>query len=221
MTLGKPAPKFSLPSSDGGTVSLADLRGKYVVLYFYPKDNTPGCTLSAQDFRDRRDALHRLGAVIVGVSKDSIASHCRFRDKYQLSFPLLTDADGAVLEAYGAWGEKVMYGKRMMGVIRSTVLIDKDGIVARHWPKVSVKGHADEVVAAVEALRTPASKPTTTKLPPSKPSPAKPSSAKLAASKPPAAKPVATKATTAKKAAAKPTTTSPGKKPGAASRAAR
>ena len=149
--VGKKAPSFSLPSSDGADVSLASLEGKYVVLYFYPRDNTPGCTVEAQDFRDAVPALEKLGAVVLGVSKDSIASHCKFRDKYSLSFPLLTDADGAVMEKYGAWGEKVLYGKKMEGVIRSTVLIGKDGKVVRHWPKVSVKGHAAAVLEEIKA----------------------------------------------------------------------
>ena len=151
--VGKKAPAFTLDSSDGGKVKLADLAGKIVVLYFYPRDNTPGCTVEAEGFRDAVPALEKLGAVVLGVSKDSIASHCKFRDKYKLSFPLLTDADGKVMEAYGAWGDKVMYGKKMKGIIRSTVVIDADGKVYKHWPKVSVKGHAAEVVAAVKELK--------------------------------------------------------------------
>ena len=151
--VGKKAPAFKLPSSDGGDIELSKLAGKYVVLYFYPRDNTPGCTVEAEGFRDAVPALKKLGAVVLGVSKDSIASHCKFRDKYKLNFPLLTDADGKTMEAYGAWGDKVMYGKKMKGIIRSTVLIDKNGKVARHWPKVSVKGHVDEVVEAVKALK--------------------------------------------------------------------
>ena len=150
--VGKKAPAFALESSEGGKVKLADLSGKIVVLYFYPRDNTPGCTLEAQDFRAAVPALAKLGATVLGVSKDSIASHCKFRDKYKLSFPLLTDPDGKVMEAYGAWGDKVLYGKKMKGIIRSTVLIDDKGKVAQHWPKVSVKGHVAEVVAAVKAL---------------------------------------------------------------------
>ena len=150
--VGKKAPPFTLESSDGDKVKLADLAGKTVVLYFYPKDNTLGCTVEAEGFREAKPALDKLGAVVLGVSKDSIASHCKFRDKYKLTFPLLTDPDGTVMEAYGAWGEKVMYGKKLLGVIRSTVLIGKDGKVVKHWPKVSVKGHVDEVVAAVKAL---------------------------------------------------------------------
>jgi peroxiredoxin Q/BCP len=150
--VGKKAPAFTLESSDGGKVKLSELAGKIVVLYFYPRDNTPGCTVEAQGFRDAVPALKKLGAVVLGVSKDSIASHCKFRDKYDLNFPLLTDPDGKAMEAYGAWGDKVMYGKKMKGIIRSTVLIDKAGKVARHWPKVSVKGHVDEVVSAVKQL---------------------------------------------------------------------
>lgn len=149
---GKKAPAFTMESSAGGSITLADYAGKIVVLYFYPRDNTPGCTLEAEGFRDALPALRKLGAVVFGVSKDSIASHCKFRDKYKLSFPLLTDPDGKVMEAYGAWGDKVMYGKKMKGIIRSTVLIDAEGKVVKHWPKVSVKGHVDEVVAAVKAF---------------------------------------------------------------------
>jgi peroxiredoxin Q/BCP len=150
--VGKKAPAFTLESSDGGKVKLSDFAGKPVVVYFYPRDNTPGCTVEAQDFSAAIPALGKLGAVVLGVSKDTIASHCKFRDKYKLKFPLLSDPEGKVLESYGAWGDKVMYGKKMKGIIRSTVLIGKDGKVARHWPKVSVKGHAAEVVDAVKEL---------------------------------------------------------------------
>ena len=153
LEVGKKAPAFTLESSDGGKVKLKDLTGQVVVLYFYPRDNTPGCTIEAEGFRDALPALKKLGAVVLGVSKDSIASHCKFRDKFKLNFPLLTDEDGKVMEAYGAWGDKVMYGKKMKGIIRSTVLIGKDGKVKQHWPKVSVKGHVDEVVEAVKALK--------------------------------------------------------------------
>jgi thioredoxin-dependent peroxiredoxin len=152
LEVGKKAPAFKLESSDGGTVKLADFAGTIVVVYFYPRDNTPGCTVEAEGFRDAVPALKKLGAVVLGVSKDSIASHCKFRDKYKLTFPLLSDPEGTALEAYGAWGDKVMYGKKLKGIIRSTVVIDKAGKVARHWPKVSVKGHVDEVVAAVKTL---------------------------------------------------------------------
>jgi peroxiredoxin Q/BCP len=152
LAVGKKAPAFTLESSEGGKLKLADLAGKYVVLYFYPRDMTPGCTLEAQDFRDALPALAKLGATVLGVSKDSVASHCKFRDKHSLTFPLLSDPDGKVLEAYGAWGDKVMYGKKMKGIIRSTVLIDPKGKVVQHWPKVSVKGHAAEVVDAIKGL---------------------------------------------------------------------
>lgn len=154
--VGKKAPAFTLASSDGDEVSLAGLAGKLVVLYFYPRDNTPGCTVEATEFNAALPQLKKLGAVVLGVSKDSIASHCKFRDKYGLAFPLLTDPDGKVMEAYAAWGEKVMYGKKVKGVIRSTVLIGADGKVVQHWPKVSARGHAAEVVAAIQALGKPA-----------------------------------------------------------------
>ena len=152
LEVGKKAPAFSLESSDGGKVKLADFSGKVVVVYFYPRDNTPGCTIEANDFNAAVPELKKRGATVLGISKDSIASHCKFRDKFGLTFPLLSDPDGKVLEAYGAWGDKVMYGKKMKGIIRSTVLIGKDGKVVQHWPKVSVKGHATEVLEAVKAL---------------------------------------------------------------------
>ena len=151
--VGKKAPAFTLESSEGGKVKLADNAGKVVVVYFYPRDNTPGCTIEAQEFSAAIPELKKLGAVVYGISKDSIASHCKFRDKYGLSFPLLTDADGKVMEAYGAWGDKVMYGKKMKGLIRSTVVIGKDGKVVKHWPKVSVKGHVADVVETVKGLK--------------------------------------------------------------------
>jgi len=150
--VGKKAPAFTLESSDGGKVKLGDHAGKVVVVYFYPRDNTPGCTIEAQEFSAAVPALKKLGAVVYGISKDTIASHCKFRDKFGLQFPLLTDADGKVMEAYAAWGDKVMYGKKMKGIIRSTVVIGKDGKIVQHWPKVRVKGHVAEVVEAVKAL---------------------------------------------------------------------
>ncbi len=146
---GQKAPAFTLESSDGEKVSLGDFAGKNVVLYFYPRDNTPGCTREAEGFRDAAPALKKKNAVVLGVSKDSIASHCKFRDKYELNFPVLSDPDGKVLEKYGAWGEKVMYGKKMMGIIRSTVVIGPDGKIKKIFPKVKVDGHADEVLASL------------------------------------------------------------------------
>ena len=149
---GNKAPAFALESSAGGTARLADYAGKTVVLYFYPRDNTPGCTVEAQDFQAALPALTKAGAVVLGVSKDSLASHGKFASKFGLAFPLLSDPDGKVLEAYGAWGEKSMYGKKMMGIIRSTAVIGPDGKIVRHWPKVSVKGHVAEVLDTVKAL---------------------------------------------------------------------
>lgn len=151
---GSKAPAFALESSEGGTVRLADLRGKWVVLYFYPKDATPGCTTEAQCFRDEKSALEERSAIVLGVSKDSIASHQKFAAKQALNFPLLSDPDGATIEKYGAWGEKNMYGKKSMGILRSTVLIDPAGTVRKVWPKVRVAGHVEEVVAALDALRS-------------------------------------------------------------------
>ncbi|MFO0693362.1 MAG: peroxiredoxin [Polyangiales bacterium] len=151
IAVGKAAPRFELESSEGGKVTLASLAGKYAVLYFYPKDNTPGCTTEALAFRDAKDELDALGAVVLGVSKDSLASHCKFRDKHGLNFALLSDPEGKMIEAYGAWGEKNMYGKKMMGILRSTVVLGPNGKVVAHFPKVKVAGHAAEVVAAIKA----------------------------------------------------------------------
>jgi thioredoxin-dependent peroxiredoxin len=148
---GKRAPAFTLESSDGDKVSLKDFKGKTVVLYFYPRDNTPGCTLEAQDFQKALPAFKKRGAVVLGVSGDSIASHCKFRDKYSLAFPLLSDPKHEVMDAYGVWGEKVLYGKKSMGVIRTTLIIDADGKVKTVFPKVKVKGHVDAVLAALDA----------------------------------------------------------------------
>lgn len=153
--VGQPAPDFTLPAEPGGSVTLSALRGRPVVLYFYPKDNTPGCTTEACDFRDRHDRISAAGAVVFGISRDTLRTHAGFRQKHGLSFPLLVDADASVHHAYGAFGEKTMYGKKTIGPLRATVLVDADGNVARHWPKVSVKGHAEEVVAALEALKNP------------------------------------------------------------------
>jgi thioredoxin-dependent peroxiredoxin len=158
LEVGKKAPAFALESSEGGTVSLADLAGKLVVVYFYPRDNTPGCTTEAQDFTKAMPMFKKYGVTVLGISKDSIASHCKFRDNHKLNFPLLTDPDGKMMEAYSAWGEKLMYGKKTKGIIRSTVLIDGNGKVAKHWSKVSVKGHVEAVLAAVKDLGSPSKK---------------------------------------------------------------
>lgn len=150
---GTKAPAFALESSEGGKVRLADFEGKWVVLYFYPKDATPGCTTEAQAFRDQKEALEDRGAVVLGVSKDSIASHQKFSAKQELNFPLLSDPEGKTIEKYGAWGEKNLYGKKSMGIIRTTVLIDPEGKVRKVWPKVRVKGHVDDVLATLDDLQ--------------------------------------------------------------------
>jgi peroxiredoxin Q/BCP len=149
---GKKAPDFELPSSDGGEVKLKDLRGKTVVLYFYPKDDTPGCTREACAFRDNQAALKKKGVVVLGLSGDSIASHDKFKAKYKLNFPLLSDPDKAVAKKYGAWGEKVLYGKKSVGMIRSTFVIDGEGVVRKVFPRVKVDGHAEKVLEVVKEL---------------------------------------------------------------------
>jgi peroxiredoxin Q/BCP len=150
--VGKKAPAFTLTADDGQQVKLADLKGAPVVLYFYPRDDTPGCTKEACAFRDRKDELVKLGAKLFGVSPDTVESHVRFRDKHQLNFPLLADPDHKLAEKYGAWREKNMYGKKTMGVQRSTYLIDADGKVAKVWQRVQVDGHDQQVIDAVKAL---------------------------------------------------------------------
>jgi len=149
--VGAAAPDFSVSDDRGQTVTLSKLRGKPVVLYFYPKDDTPGCTKEACAFRDRSADFQ--GATVLGVSPDSTESHARFRDKFQLNFPLLADTDHALAESYGAWREKNMYGKKSMGVVRSTFLIDAQGKVAQVWKKVNVDGHDQQVLEALAALK--------------------------------------------------------------------
>jgi peroxiredoxin Q/BCP len=142
---GKRVPAFSLKNQDGKTVKLSDFKGQFVVLYFYPRDSTPGCTTEACDFRDQHTALQKSGAVVLGVSPDDEKSHQKFVAKHSLPFPLLVDTDHAVAEKYGAWGEKNMYGRKMMGIIRSTFLIGPEGNLVQAWPKVKVAGHVDQV----------------------------------------------------------------------------
>ena len=149
---GSPAPPFTLQANGGATVGLDTLKGKPFVLYFYPKADTPGCTKEAQGFQDALGELAAAGVAVVGVSKDKVAALDKFAAKYALAFPLASDPEGAVVEAYGAWVEKSMYGKSYMGIDRSTVLVDKDGRVARIWRKVKVPGHAAEVLAAARVL---------------------------------------------------------------------
>ena len=149
---GQPAPAFTLPRDGGGTVSLDTLRGQAVVLYFYPKDDTPGCTLEAQSFTAEIEAFAGAGAVVLGISKDSVKKHDKFRDKYGLRIALLSDEESDVCERYGVWVEKSMYGKKYFGIERATFLIDKTGNLARVWRNVKVDGHAADVLSAVRAL---------------------------------------------------------------------
>lgn len=149
---GKAAPAFTLPDADGNKVKLADLRGKDVIVYFYPRDDTPGCTKEACGFRDLWRDIERAGAVVIGVSPDDGASHRKFASKYELPFTLLSDPDKKVMTSYGAWGEKTMYGKKTMGVIRSTVWIGPDGKVKKHWKRVAQA--ADHPQKVFDALAT-------------------------------------------------------------------
>lgn len=147
---GSPAPPFTLTDVQGHSVSLGDFAGRNVVLYFYPKDDTPGCTKEACGFRDAWRELQDLGVAVLGVSADNAASHAKFATKYRLPFPLLSDPDHRVMRAYGAYGEKMMYGLKKVGVIRSTVWIGPDGRVRRHWPRVAnAERHPDQVLAAL------------------------------------------------------------------------
>lgn len=151
---GKKAPDFSLEASTGKKVSLKDYRDKkWVVLYFYPKDDTPGCTKEACDFRDRTEQIKKLGAVVLGVSPDSLKIHGKFIEKFDLNFPLLADEEKKVCEAYGVWVEKSMYGRKYMGVERSTFIINPEGKIAKAWRKVSVTYHGDEVVKTLKELQ--------------------------------------------------------------------
>jgi peroxiredoxin Q/BCP len=149
---GAKAPAFDLPTDNAGDLALAGLSGKAVVLYFYPKDDTPGCTNEAKDFSALKAEFDKAGAVVIGVSKDTVAKHARFRAKYDLTVPLGSDPEAKVIEAYESWVEKTLYGRQYMGIDRSTFLIDGQGVIRRIWRKVKVAGHAAEVLAAVEAL---------------------------------------------------------------------
>ena len=154
MTLaaGDDAPAFTLPATDGRELTLDSLKGKKVVLYFYPKDDTSGCTLEAKNFQALKREFEAAGTEIIGVSPDAMKSHDKFRSKYGLDFALASDEGKSMLEAYGVWAEKSMYGRKYMGVERTTMLIDRNGKVARVWEKVKVPGHAEEVLAAARAL---------------------------------------------------------------------
>lgn len=152
LSVGDPAPEFTMPTDGGGEVSLSALKGKPVVLYFYPRDDTPGCTKEACGFRDAMPDFSAIDAEIIGVSRDTVAKHDKFKAKYELNFTLGADDTGAVTEAYGVWVEKKMYGKTSMGIERATFLIDKDGVIQGIWRKVKVPGHVDAVLEAVKDL---------------------------------------------------------------------
>ena len=149
---GKPVPDFSLPSTGGGTFKLSSARGKLVVLYFYPKDNTPGCTAEGADFRDHYPAFQRAGCEVYGISRDSLASHERFKEKMKFPFELLSDADEAACRQFGVIKMKSMYGKQVRGIERSTFVIGRDGVLAREWRGVKVPGHVQEVLNFAKAL---------------------------------------------------------------------
>ncbi len=149
LQVGSLAPDFSVSTDEGQVVSLQDFVGQTVILYFYPKDDTPGCTVEACDFRDNFMRLKSKRAVVLGVSRDSQDSHRKFKNKYELPFQLLVDSDGKLCEAYGAWKEKSMYGRKYMGIERMTVLIGPDGLIRKVYPKVQVKGHVDQVLADI------------------------------------------------------------------------
>jgi thioredoxin-dependent peroxiredoxin len=153
LKVGDRAPDFTLPADGGGKVSLKALRGKPVVLYFYPKDDTSGCTAEACAFRDALPDFSKVKAQVIGISRDSVASHDKFKQKYKLRFPLASDEDGKVCQAYGVWVEKSMYGRKYMGIDRSTFLIDAEGIVRAIWRKVKVPGHAEAVLDTARALK--------------------------------------------------------------------
>ena len=150
--IGDPAPDFTLPKNGGGALSLSDYRGKKVVLYFYPQDNTPTCTLQAIDFSGRAAAFNNAGAVVIGVSPDSVKSHEKFCAKHDLTIPLLADEEHKAVDAYGVWREKTTFGRTYMGVVRSTFLIDAHGRIAGLWDNVRLKGHVESVLDAVKAL---------------------------------------------------------------------
>lgn len=152
LDVGAPAPDFTLPATGGAPITLSQFRGKKVIVYFYPKDDTPGCTKEACGFRDATPDFAGADAVVIGISKDSVASHDKFRGKYDLPFLLAADTEGTVTESFGSWVEKINYGKRYMGIERSTFVIDREGIVRAVWRKVKVDGHVDKVLEAVKAL---------------------------------------------------------------------
>ncbi len=150
----RPAPPFSLPDQDGTLTKLEDFAGQWIVLYFYPKDDTPGCTTEACSFRDEYEFIKEHGAVVLGISKDSVKSHQKFAQKYHLNFPLLSDEHIEAIKTYGVWGERSMYGKTFMGVIRSTFIIDPQGQIVKEYPKVTPKDHAVQIVKDLRELQS-------------------------------------------------------------------
>ncbi len=152
LDVGDKAPTFTLQTDGGGEISLKDLKGETVILYFYPKDDTSGCTAEACAFRDALPDFSKVNATVIGVSKDPVKKHDKFKNKYDLTFPLASDEDGKVCDAYGTWVEKSMYGRKYMGIDRSTFLIDGNGVIRAIWRKVKVPGHVDEVLKATQAL---------------------------------------------------------------------
>lgn len=152
LSAGQKAPSFAVPNQDGETISLDSLRGKPVVLYFYPKDDTPGCTIQACGLRDNWSAITATGAALFGVSPDGPGKHTKFRSKYELPFPLLADEDHELAEAFGAWGEKSMYGRKYQGILRTTFLLDGDGVIQHVIEKVKPKGHADQVLSLLKEM---------------------------------------------------------------------
>jgi peroxiredoxin Q/BCP len=211
LQVGDRAPDFTMPTVSGGTVSLDDLRGKKVVLYFYPKDDTPGCTIEACSFRDNLPNFQGANAEVIGVSRDNTESHQAFRDKYGLNFTLASDDTGEVTEAFGVWREKNMYGKTFMGIQRSTFLIDENGNIAKIWPSVSVEGHSKEVLAAINGEEASVMVPAEPKAPAAPKVTAMPKAAPKKAAAKPKAK-VAAKPKMKAKAAAKSTRKAPAKK---------
>lgn len=154
LTAGDKAPAFALQTAEGQTIRLSDFKGRRVVLYFYPKDDTPGCVKEACAFRDTLSALTQAGVVVLGVSADDAASHARFRDKFQLTFPLLSDPGAKVAKVYGVYKQKLLYGRSFLGIERTTFLIDEQGRIAHVFPKVKVDGHVDEILAALGVSAT-------------------------------------------------------------------
>lgn len=151
--IGSKAPDFTLPSTGGRDITLSDYKGQIVVLYFYPRDDTPGCTKQACSFSDNFNALKKLNVAVIGISKDSVKSHEKFKEKYGLNFDLASDTEKTVIDAFGSWVEKSMYGKKYMGINRDTFLIDEQGIIRHIWRKVKVEGHTEEVLAEIKNLQ--------------------------------------------------------------------